>query len=225
MHVRHFRHPFASAFETDLLSVVAGSSHIRWCESNDPGVASGLFALRLPRIFIKLYAWFHRYVLRDPVYASLVEGWNVKDGQEFYHLVGQREDYRAEWFEYWKEEKLDFVLTVPNPLPAMRHRDSKRLWKTCGYTFLFNILDYTTGVMPITRVDRAIDEFALPFFRPRNKIERDAYKCYDANDMHGLPVGVQIVGRRLEEEKVLEGMKLIEGLLKRKGIAYSHMSI
>ncbi len=48
---------------------------------------------------------------------------------------------------------------------------------------------------------------------------------YDADEMHGLPVGVQIIGRRLEEEKVLEGMKLIEGLLKGNGIAYTHMSI
>jgi len=64
-----------------------------------------------------------------------------------------------------------------------------------------------------------------PAFRPRNKVEADAYKGYDADDMHGLPVGVQIVGRRLEEEKVLEGMKLIEGLLKGRGIAYEHMSI
>jgi hypothetical protein len=85
-------------------------------------------------------------------------------------------------------------------------------------------LDYTAGVMPVTRVDRALDRVALPF-RPRNKVERDAYVCYDADDMHGLPVGVQIVGRRLEEEKVLEGMKLIEGLLKGKGIAYEHMSV
>jgi hypothetical protein len=71
-------------------------------------VASGLFALRLPRIFIKLYAWFHRHVLcdSDPVYASLVKGWHVKDGQEFYRLVGRREDYRAEWFDHWQEEKL-----------------------------------------------------------------------------------------------------------------------
>jgi len=125
---------------TDPFSVVTGSSPIRWCESNDPGVAAGMFALRLPRILIKLYAWFHRYILRDPVYASLVEGWHIKDGQEFYRLVGQREGYRTEWFEYWKEENLDFVLTVPNALPAIRHGDSGRLWKACGYTFLFNIV-------------------------------------------------------------------------------------
>jgi Asp-tRNA(Asn)/Glu-tRNA(Gln) amidotransferase A subunit family amidase len=41
--------------------------------------------------------------------------------------------------------------------------------------------------------------------------------------MHGLPVVLQIVGRRVEEEKVLDGMKLIEGLLKSNGIAYTHM--
>lgn len=38
--------------------------------------------------------------------------------------------------------------------------------------------------------------------------------------MHGLPLGVQVVGRRLEEEKVLEGMKIIEGLLKKEGREY-----
>lgn len=31
--------------------------------------------------------------------------------------------------------------------------------------------------------------------------------------MHGHPVGLQVVGRRLEEEKVLAGMELIGGVL------------
>jgi Asp-tRNA(Asn)/Glu-tRNA(Gln) amidotransferase A subunit family amidase len=31
--------------------------------------------------------------------------------------------------------------------------------------------------------------------------------------MHGLPVGVQVVGRRLEEEKVLAVMKRLEDAL------------
>jgi hypothetical protein len=78
--------------------------------------------------------------------------------------------------------------------------------------------------MPITRVDSTHDKLPRAF-RPRNKIEKDAYVGYDADEMHGLPVGVQIIGRRLEEEKVLEGMKLIEGLLKNNGIPYTHMPI
>jgi hypothetical protein len=76
--------------------------------------------------------------------------------------------------------------------------------------------------MPITRVDSSLDRLPRAF-RPRNKIEKDAYVGYDAGDKQGLPVGVQIVGRRLEEEKVLEGMKLIEDILKSKGMAYTHM--
>jgi Asp-tRNA(Asn)/Glu-tRNA(Gln) amidotransferase A subunit family amidase len=35
--------------------------------------------------------------------------------------------------------------------------------------------------------------------------------------MNGLPVGVQVIGRRLQEEKVLEGMKIIERLLRNEG--------
>ncbi|KAF8268354.1 amidase signature enzyme [Lactarius quietus] len=203
---------------------ITASSPIRWCESNDPVAAVGLFALRFPRILMKLYAWFYRHILRDAVYATLVDGWHAKDGQEFYALIGEREEYRMQWFEYWQREKFDFVLTVPNALPAIRHGDSGRQWKSCGYTFLFNVLDYSAGVMPITRVDRKLDVVS-PAFKARNKIEADAYKGYDSDDMHGLPVGVQIVARRLEEEKVLEGMKLIERLLKGRGIAYNHMSI
>ena len=126
---------------TNLSLVVVGSSPIRWCESIDPGVTSGLFALRLPRFLIKLCPWFYRHVLRDEVYASLVEGWSVKPIQEIYALVGQRNNYRTEWFEYWQKEKLDFVLTVPSALPAIKHGDSRRsMWRACGYTFLFNIV-------------------------------------------------------------------------------------
>jgi hypothetical protein len=71
--------------------------------------------------------------------------------------------------------------------------------------------------MPIMCVDSTLYRLPHPF-RPRNEVEKDAYIGYNAGDMHGLPVGVQIVGRRLEEEKVLEGMMLIEGLLKSNGI-------
>lgn len=144
MHVRALSYALAHR-PTFFFLVVAGSSPIRWCESNDPGVETGLFALRLPRFLITFYAWFHRHVLRDEVYATLFEGWRVKDGQELYALVAQREDYRAEWFEFWQREKFDLVLTVPNALPAMRHGDSRRMWKACGYTFLFNVV----GVTPL----------------------------------------------------------------------------
>ena len=89
---------------------------------------------------------------------------------------------------------------------------------------LHSQLDYPAGVLPITHVDRDLDRLTGAF-KPRNAIESSSYKIYNAEAMHGLPVGVQIVGRRLEEEKVLEGMKVIEGLLRQSGEAYKLLEV
>ena len=73
--------------------------------------------------------------------------------------------------------------------------------------------------MPITHVDRTLDALSSKF-KARNAIEAGAYKMYHADNMHGLPIGIQVVDQRLQEEKVLEGMKIIEMLLLKEGKAY-----
>lgn len=72
--------------------------------------------------------------------------------------------------------------------------------------------------MPVLHVDRVKD--VLKGFKPQNQLEAKQFSLYNAEKMHGLPVGVQIVGRRLEEEKVLEGMKIIEQALAKQGKQY-----
>jgi Asp-tRNA(Asn)/Glu-tRNA(Gln) amidotransferase A subunit family amidase len=48
---------------------------------------------------------------------------------------------------------------------------------------------------------------------------------YDAIKMEGLPVGVQVVGRRLEEEKVLACMGRCEDALKKGGTKYELLDV
>ena len=68
--------------------------------------------------------------------------------------------------------------------------------------------------MPITHVDKTIDALPSSFnMKKLNGVAYGAYKHYDATAMHGLPVGVQVVGQRLEEEKVLAIMQRIEDAL------------
>lgn len=75
-------------------------------------------------------------------------------------------------------------------------------------------LDYSAGVIPVTHVDKAKDQLPSGFnIKKLNGVARGAYKQYDADEMHGLPVGVQVIGRRLEEEKVLALMKRVEDAL------------
>lgn len=48
-----------------------------------------------------------------------------------------------------------------------------------------------------------------------NRVARGAYKHYDAVQMEGLPVAVQVVGQRLTEERVIAAMERVEASLER----------
>lgn len=66
----------------------------------------------------------------------------------------------------------------------------------------------------MTHVDKTKDQLPSDFnIKKLNGVAQGAYKLYDAEAMHGLPVGVQVVGRRLEEEKVLAIMQRVEDAL------------
>lgn len=54
---------------------------------------------------------------------------------------------------------------------------------------------------------------------------KGAYVHYNARAMHGLPIAVQVVGRRLEEEKVLAIMQRIEDSLAKKGQKYELLEL
>lgn len=113
---------------------------MRLFESNDPGVFQARVMFALPRWVKRVYAWYLRRIRRDEIYAGLIEGWSEKRITEYLPLVAKREGYRKEWFDMWQELDLDFVLTVPNALPAVPHGGMKEGFKACGYTFLFNLV-------------------------------------------------------------------------------------
>ena len=95
---------------------------------------------------------------------------------------------------------------------------------SCGYTFLWNLLDYTAGVVPVTKVD-AVSDALRAEWKPENGVAAGAYKHYDSVAMDGLPCAVQVVGRRLQEEKVLGYMNVVEEALRRNGVVYEHLEI
>ncbi|UKZ75932.1 hypothetical protein TrVFT333_003628 [Trichoderma virens FT-333] len=197
---------------SDGLKIVR--SYFRWGESNDPGVVRMLFYMRLPRPIKYLHYLWVKYTQRDPLWADLLCNWHAKDVYEYWQLIAKREAYKRRWFEWWEDAKIDFLIAPPNAVPAVPHNGMHGAASSCGYTFLFNLIDYSAGVMPVTHVDKEKDQLPSAFdIRKLNGIARGAYKLYDAEDMHGLPVGVQVVGRWLEEEKLLAAMKRVEDAL------------
>ena len=87
-------------------------------------------------------------------------------------------------------------------------------------------MDYSAGVLPVLKVDRDLDRLPRDFkIGKLNGVAQGAYKLYDADAMHGLPVGVQVVGRRLEEEKVLSIMGIVEDALREQGEQYEILDV
>ncbi|KAI1378887.1 amidase [Hypoxylon crocopeplum] len=189
-------------------------SFFRFGEWNDPGAAQIERLMKLPRPLKYIWYLWVKYVQKDDIFAGLIKDSHEKTAFEQWKLVAEREAYRVKWFEWWNSVDVDFILTPPNATPAVPHDGMKDAVSSCGYTFLFNVVDYTCGILPVTHVDKDLDKLPSDFNLKRlNFVARGAYKLYDAEAMHGLPVGIQVVGRRLEEEKVLAIMKRIEDVL------------
>ena len=115
---------------------------------------------------------------------------------------------------------LDVVICPVFPYPAPKTEHVKTLdWNTT-YTIPFNILDLPTGTIPITRHSEA--DIEAPY--PPKETPRTAwggvdpiFKTINASNSTsslGLPIGVQIVGLKWNEEKVLAVMKRLERLNK-----------
>lgn len=103
-------------------------------------------------------------------------------------------------------------------MPVMPHAAVKhRTCKWVGYTKVWNLLDFTALVLPggkvVKSVDPSIDDPAVVSYEPRNELDKWNWSLYDPDLQDGMPVGLQVVGRRLEEEKVLGAGRVIEQVL------------
>ncbi|EKM76928.1 hypothetical protein AGABI1DRAFT_62660 [Agaricus bisporus var. burnettii JB137-S8] len=205
-------------------------------ESTSPPTQHVLNLLKLPKLIKSLLSLVLRsrtlsYIFGlgsqpDQLSAELYSILHTKTVMEERRLVEERDNYRAEWHQKLIEEGVDFILTVPHALPALENGGSERATlMSAGYTFIISLLDYPAGIIPVTTVSPSLDAlpadfYSSPTFNQFNMIAKGAYLEYNAEKMKGLPLGVQIVGRRMEEEKVLAGMKVIEQALIDFGITF-----
>ncbi|KAK1993219.1 amidase [Colletotrichum falcatum] len=104
---------------------------------------------------------------------------------------------------------VDALLVPTMPHVAVPHGMCRWL----GYTKLFNLLDYTALTFPAGRASRDLDGASPARHDPRNAYDAWNWDLYDPVAMDGLPVGLQVVGRRFEEEKVLGAAQQIQQLL------------
>ena len=137
------------------------------------------------------------------------------------HLV--RAEIAEEYNTLWTRLCLDAILSPAVAHPARPHGK----YVSNSYATVYNMLDYATGSVPVTKVNLEKDIATTEWYErkayPRIEAERFPYdwgdeemkKLYTGPEVYrDSPVGVQIVCRRLREEKLVGILKEVEALLR-----------
>lgn len=152
---------------------------------------------------------------------------------ESWDLASQRNHYRLSYAKLWNETQVDAIVCPVAPTASVLH-DTGKYW---GYTSVFNLLDYSAAVFPAGRVLDIDGEAVLPegvdldATYPQNSIEslnQACSKLWFDKDQNGkvlgperykyAPIGLQLVARRYEEEKVLGMLRAVVEARRNKGL-------
>lgn len=181
----------------------------------------------LPSFIRRLSCWAASTLLGDKIYATCLDNSRMKSVQEYYGFVARRDELRKRWYdEVWKKYELDGIIAPVQASPALPHGATKTLAPLATGTILYNVIDSPCGVVPVTRVDPSkdglTDEWTKGPGLGSKIIESDLYRrkkdlVYDPEAMKGLPVGVQVIGKSWEDEKVVAMMKVVDDALGPRG--------
>jgi len=166
---------------------------------------------------------FSRPAGRNDAWASMLENTHPKTIAEERALIMRRDAYRALWHQALKDQGIAFVLTVPHCLPPIpRGKSGDASLMSASYCCLYNMLDYAAGVVPVTFVDKALDNLPdnftqTEFYGTLSDVARGTWSLYNAEAMDGLPLGIQVIAGRLQEENALHGMKVVRDALRDTG--------
>lgn len=135
-----------------------------------------------------------------------------KGVSELWDLHAERTTLTKNYLDRWAATKtstksgkpIDMILMPVSPYSGCANGK----FRYVGYTAVFNALDFTAGTVPVTRADKAID-VKDPGYVPKSERDKMVQDLLDTDEVHGGAISVQVVGRRLQEEKVIKMMRVV----------------
>ncbi|OQE43364.1 hypothetical protein PENCOP_c003G08886 [Penicillium coprophilum] len=135
---------------------------------------------------------------------------------EYWQLNKRKGAVQKKYLDKWNAVRspsgrpVDILLSPTLPHTTLPHR--KLRW--VGYTKIWNLLDYPALTFPVDRVRAELDVLPSEPYVPRNSQDEWNWNLFDANQVDGHPVSLQIIGKKFQEEKVLGAATVIEKLWK-----------
>ncbi|TGO16687.1 hypothetical protein BTUL_0025g00420 [Botrytis tulipae] len=130
-------------------------------------------------------------------------------------MITRRNAFQKAYLDRWTRTGvdgkgvMDAIIMPTSPWTAPRLGVTQTEIFCVNYTGVWNLLDYPACTFPVTFADKEVDGKRGGEWRGLNGKDELLQKDYEEEFYHGTPVVLQCVGRRLEDEKVLEMVGVI----------------
>ncbi|CAA7267413.1 unnamed protein product [Cyclocybe aegerita] len=177
---------------------------------------------RLPSIIRTLATWLMETLWGDKIFANTVRVTRAKTVTEYWKLLSEKGAYLRRFNEeVWEKHGFDSIIAPVQALPQLPHGGCDNFSALAGATILYNVLDMPAGCLPVTRVDPSKDALTEEWTKGPGLgspvleagIYRGKQPLYNPEATKGMPVGIQLVGKKWEEEKVLAMMSVVDEAL------------
>ncbi|KAI1799554.1 amidase [Daldinia bambusicola] len=129
---------------------------------------------------------------------------------EYWGLHLERQEYQKRYLDRWRSAGIDMILCPTTPYSGVENGK----FRYVGYTGVYNVLDYACISFP-TKItaDKSVDVTVDNTYKPLSDHDKVTQDEYNPKVVHGMPVSLQLVAQRLEEEKCVEMCKVVLDVL------------
>ncbi|PGH04307.1 hypothetical protein AJ79_07155 [Helicocarpus griseus UAMH5409] len=164
---------------------------------------------------------------KEPVFGSMERAFSACkkgirkfDPEKLRQMIVKRNQLQTEYLNRWMATKTDTEGPMDGIIAPVAPSGAPRLGMGetvdyVGFTAFVNLLDYCACTFPVTYADKSIDHPRGKEWTPLSPQDKMIQDDYDPEFYHGAPVSLQLVGKRLEEEKVLEMVEIVADVLKK----------
>jgi Asp-tRNA(Asn)/Glu-tRNA(Gln) amidotransferase A subunit family amidase len=127
------------------------------------------------------------------------------DSDELYSLMKLHNQAALKMKKKWEEAGVQALIMPNHPIPAFKAADSKSVGTLRDYQIMWSVLHYPAGTVPMT----VMRDDEISYEDGFNDLWTKAIRK-DIAGTAGMPVGVQVVAQRWDDEIVLGVMKALD---------------
>ncbi|KAJ6594361.1 amidase [Mycena capillaripes] len=191
----------------------------------DPSLSVLTMGPKVPQFIRSVAASAIDTFVGDKIMADILRLSSYRSVEAYHAACDRRNQIKKRFYqEFWHKYNLDGIITYVHASPQILHGGSNMLSMMSASTLTYNLVDSPSGVVPVTCVkasDVLTEEWKNAPGHGSSMCEGELYTkefkekkpLYDPAAMEGMPIGLQIIGKIWEDEKVLAMMRVVDDAL------------